>query len=174
MNTASEQKTDQPAARAFDALVGSWKVLNRRKKGDYSSPLVASDATVEWEEFSGHDRFELQLEGRALVEYWEAIIPSGVRALGYSVKAYEPATNQWSIIWIDNRNPLDLRPLWGTFQDGVGSFFQMIETADGQPLHVRYIWDEMTATTARWRQAFSFDEGATWDTNWIMEFTREQ
>jgi hypothetical protein len=157
----------------FDALIGTWKVLNRRKKGDFFSSVQASGEEAEWEEFWGSDRFERQLDGRAVVEYWEATLPSGERALGYSVKAFEPTTGQWSIIWIDNRNPLDFRPLMGTFVEGIGTFFQEIATSDGQPLHVRFIWDELTRTTARWQQAFSFDGGAHWETNWVMTFTRE-
>lgn len=163
----------QSHAHDFDALLGSWKVMNRRKKGNYFSSTQAYGEAAEWEEFSGRDRFETQLDGRAIVEHWEATLPSGERALGYSVKAFEPATGQWAIIWIDNRNPLDFRPLFGTFEQGVGTFFQVIETEDGQPLHVRYIWDEMTATTARWQQAFSFDGGTHWETNWVMQFSRE-
>ena len=164
--------SDQSHAHAFDVLLGSWQVVNRRKKGNYLVPTQA-DGEAEWEEFSGHDRFEIQLDGRAIVEHWEATLPSGERLLGYSVKAFESTTGQWAIIWIDNRNSLDFRPLLGTFEQGVGTFFQVIETPDGQPLHVRYIWDELTATTARWQQAFSFDGGTHWETNWVMQFSRE-
>lgn len=164
---------DQSRAHDFDALLGSWKVVNRRKKGNYFLPAQAYGEAAEWEEFSGHDQFETQLDGRAIVEHWEATLPSGERALGYSVKAFEPTTSQWAIIWIDNLNPLDFRPLFGTFEQGVGTFFQAIETEDGQPLHVRYIWDELTATTARWQQAFSFDRGTHWETNWVMQFSRK-
>ncbi len=62
----------------------------------------------------------------------------------------------------------------GKFADGVGLFYQVIETPEGQPLHVRFTWDEITADTARWQQAFSFDGGKHWDTNWVTEFTRQQ
>ena len=164
--------SDQSHAHAFDVLLGSWKVVNWRKKGNYLLPTQAY-GEAGWEEFSGHDRFETQLDGRAIVEHWEATLPSGERVLGYSVKAFEPITGQWAIIWIDNRNPLDFRPLLGTFEQGVATFFQVTETPDGQPLHVRYIWDEFTATTARWQQAFSFDGGTHWETNWVMQFSRE-
>ncbi|GCE14146.1 DUF1579 domain-containing protein [Tengunoibacter tsumagoiensis] len=160
-------------AHDFDLLIGTWKVENRRKQGNslLADQALGNEAT--WEEFYGRDRFEKQLDGRAIVEHWEATLPSGEHALGLSIKAYESATGQWSIIWIDNRNPLDYRPLYGRFENGVGTFFQVIETSDGQPLHVRFIWDELTETTARWQQAFSFDEGKHWETNWIMKFTRE-
>jgi len=50
----------------------------------------------------------------------------------------------------------------------------VIEAPDGQPLHVRFTWDEITVDTARWQQAFSFDGGKTWETNWVMEFTRQR
>jgi len=75
----------------------------------------------------------------------------------------------------DNRpsQSLDFRPAVGAFEAGVGTFFQVIETPDGQPLHLRLIWDEMTETTVRWQQAFSFDAGEHWETNWVMQFSRK-
>jgi hypothetical protein len=168
-----DQMHDQSHAHDFDVLLGSWRVVNRRRKGDYSVPQATGGATDEWDEFSGHDRFETQLDGRALVEHWEANLPSGERALGFSVKVFDTTTQRWSIVWLDNRNPPDFRPLMGAFEQGVGTFYQIIEAANGRPLHVRFIWDHLTAMTARWQQAFSFDEGATWETNWVMEFTRQ-
>ena len=33
-------------------------------------------------------------------------------------------------------------------------------------------WSGITTPTPRWEQAFSDDDGATWETNWVMEFTR--
>ena len=42
------------------------------------------------------------------------------------------------------------------------------EQGDVQPQEV---WDEITAHSARWRQAFSLD-GETWEENWVMEFRR--
>ena len=62
----------------------------------------------------------------------------------------------------------------GTFENGVGNFSQVIEAPDGEELHVRFTWDKIMAETARWQQAFSFDGGKTWETNWVMEFTRRR
>jgi len=35
------------------------------------------------------------------------------------------------------------------------------------------LWTETTGDQPRWQQAFSFNEGGDWLTNWIMIFTRE-
>lgn len=59
----------------------------------------------------------------------------------------------------------------GTFADGRGDFYGD-DTHEGKPIRVHYIWSGITPTTARWEQEFSADGGLTWETNWIMEFTR--
>ena len=40
------------------------------------------------------------------------------------------------------------------------------------PFCVRYPWSDITSAAARWAQAFSTDDGRTWETNWIMQLTR--
>jgi hypothetical protein len=55
--------------------------------------------------------------------------------------------------------------------DGVG-IFTCDDEFEGKPIIVRYIWSNITASSARWEQAFSPDGGKTWETNWIMNQTR--
>ena len=38
---------------------------------------------------------------------------------------------------------------------------------------MRYVWLNIPPKSARMEQAFSADDGATWETNWIMDFTRD-
>jgi hypothetical protein len=59
----------------------------------------------------------------------------------------------------------------GRFQDGIG-LFECDDVLEGIPLRVRFTWQNITATSATWEQSFSFDDGATCDTNWITESTR--
>jgi len=41
---------------------------------------------------------------------------------------------------------------------------------NGRPIAIRFTW--RPAVNPRWEQAFSADGGATWETNWEMEFVR--
>jgi hypothetical protein len=61
----------------------------------------------------------------------------------------------------------------GRFENGVGTFMAQ-EMFEGRPIRVRFIWSDITPNGARWQQAFSEDDGKTWETNWVMEFERAQ
>ena len=79
---------------------------------------------------------------------------------------------RWSIYWFDNVVHRLLPPVHGTFEQGVGEFFGADEH-NGQPVQVRFRWSDITADSARWEQAFSEDGGGVWETNWVMDFTRD-
>ena len=72
----------------------------------------------------------------------------------------------------DARSPhaIDV-PVIGGFENGVGTF-HADDTLDGRPIRIRFHWLGTDGNTPRWEQAFSSDGGATWETNWIMQFTR--
>jgi len=67
---------------------------------------------------------------------------------------------------------LDLQPpVIGSFAKGIGRFEGQDEH-EGQSVIARFTWSEITDRSARWEQAFSPDDGKTWETNWIMLFHR--
>jgi hypothetical protein len=157
-------------ANDFDFLLGPWHIHNRRR----TNALDRQKEGV-WEEFEAHHKGgEHFLDGRVIIDHFEGTFPNGEIRRGMTVRAFDEQRQQWSLVWLDNRNPPDFRPLVGTFEESIGTFSQVIEAPDGAELHVRFIWDEITANTARWQQAFSFDGGKHWETNWVMEFTRER
>jgi hypothetical protein len=46
------------------------------------------------------------------------------------------------------------------------------DTHNGFPVVCRYTWSDITPDSVCWAQALSTDDGATWETNWIMQMTR--
>lgn len=156
--TANDHRHD------WDWLVGRWNVRHRRLK----ERLAGS---TEWDEFNGTSTLWLTLNGHGTVDDNWLDLPGGAyRAMG--VRGFDPRTQQWSIWWLDERYPDSLgEPVRGGFRDGAGEF-NGEDTLRGQPIKVRFRWTEITANAARWEQAFSPDAGATWEVNWVMQFTR--
>ena len=59
----------------------------------------------------------------------------------------------------------------GFFAGDIG-LFEGDDTVDERPIRVRFVWSGVTTPTPRLEQAFSDDDGETWETNWVMDFTR--
>jgi hypothetical protein len=148
----------------FDFLLGDWRVHHRY--------LRVKENNREWLDVDGIVRNRQLMGGRANVEEHTINLPSGVnRAL--ALRSYDPKASRWSIWWLDGRTPhgdLD-PPVQGRFENGVGTFYGNT-TINGEPMRARFIWSQITATSARWEQAYSPDAGKTWETNWVMEFRR--
>jgi hypothetical protein len=152
------------APHDFDFLIGRWNVKHRRLKARLAG-------STEWEEFNGTSTLWLTMNGAGTFDDNVLELPSGTyRAVG--IRAYDPKSNQWSIWWLDERHPTAIEPpVMGGFKDGVGTFIGD-DTFNGRPIKVRFRWSKITANSAHWDQAFSPDGGATWETNWDMDFTR--
>lgn len=149
---------------SFDFLVGTWDTTQRK----LVKPLSDND---EWETTGGTLRSFRLFDGAANVE--EVELP-GFGFTGISLRLLNPATQEWSIYWVNSRDgALQLPPVVGRFVDGVGEFFTD-DDWHGQAIRMRYRWSDITATSARWEQAFSTDGGSTWETNWTAEFSREE
>jgi len=67
--------------------------------------------------------------------------------------------------------PLSGDDTWESFEGGVGLLHSR-ELWEGRPILVRYQWIDITPRSARWQQAFSPDDGASWEVNWIADHTR--
>ena len=149
----------------WDFLVGRWSVRHRRLKERLTG-------CTEWEEFAGTSVNWPTLGGEGNVDDNVIELPGGTyRAV--TIRALDAKAGQWLIWWLDQRYPTIDQPMRGGFKDGVGIFLAD-EAFNGRPIKVRFRWSEITPTSARWEQAFSPDAGATWETNWVMHFTRAQ
>ena len=145
-------------------LEGNWDVYHERLR----DRLVGSTT---WDKFDGKSSFWHTLGGLGNVDDDLLHLPTGTYR-AFSARTFDPATNQWAIWWLDGRNPHHIDPpVIGGFEDGVGTFVGE-DTFNGIPILVRFRWSDITATTCRWEQAFSTDQGETWEVNWVMESTR--
>ena len=148
--------------RDFDFWMGSWKVHNRVLK----ERLAGS---TEWVEFEATSIARPLLDGLGNEDEFRTDHDGGF--IGMSFRFYDPQKDQWAIYWADTRRPglLDA-PVFGSFSGDVG-IFEGDDTFEGKPIRMRFIWSGITTPTPRWEQAFSEDDGETWETNWIMDFT---
>ena len=149
------------AAHDFDFNHGDWVVTNRRLK-------ERNAGCQEWEEFTSFETAQLMLGGMVSVD--ESDFPTkGFK--GMSLRLYNPMRDEWAIYWINSADGVLQPPVFGRFDNGHGVFAG--EDMDGdRPVKVMFDWSRTDTDSPRWSQAFSYDGGETWETNWIMEFHR--
>jgi hypothetical protein len=154
----------QTKIHEFGFLNGDWRVHHRY--------LRVKEDSREWLDVDGTASHRELMDGGANLEEYTINAPSGAyRAV--ALRSYDPKTSQWSIWWLDGRTPhneLD-PPVQGRFEKGVGTFYGQT-TIHGKPMRMRFVWSQVTGTSARWEQAYSPDAGKTWETTWTMEFRR--
>lgn len=144
----------------FDFLIGRWSVRSRRLK----ERLAGCD---EWIEFDATLSAWPLLDGYANGDAFRADWGDGL--VGTTLRLFDPKTGLWSIWWAGKNNPVLDAPVVGRF-DGDRGVFEAEDVFNGRPILVRFIWTR--GPTPRWAQAFSEDGGSTWETNWIMDYTR--
>lgn len=148
----------------FDFIIGDWRVRHRRLDARLTG---CSD----WTEFDGTSSTRKILQGFGNVEDNLLCFPDQtVRAAAF--RSFDPASGHWSIWWLDGRAPHRLdTPVVGGFSGTIGTF-HADAVLNERPIQVRFIWRADPDSHPQWEQAFSDDEGTTWETNWTMEFRR--
>lgn len=151
-------------ATGFDFEFGAWTVRHRRLTRRLAG-------CTDWEEFDGTSETRPVLGGRGNIEDNLIRFPSGpYRAI--AIRSFDPGTATWAIWWLSEQAPHSLDvPVVGRFEAGTGAFLAR-DDFEGRPVLVRFLWRNTATARPRWEQAFSEDEGATWETNWTMEFHR--
>ena len=150
----------------FDFLLGSWNVHHRYLK----SRLQGSS---EWVEFHGRSEMKPVLNGLGNVDrYW--FVRDGKSIEGVAFRLFNPDSGEWTIYWADTVKAGTLQPpVVGRFHGDHGEFTGEDEF-NGRKILCRFRWSRLVDGSPQWEQAFSTDEGKTWETNWIMSFTRAQ
>ncbi|WP_315814680.1 hypothetical protein [Paraflavitalea speifideaquila] len=147
----------------FDFLQGRWLVRNRKLKTRLNN-------CSEWIEFAGIQDLRKILLGIGNIDILAAGL-DGKPFEGMTLRLFNPVTRLWSIYWADsNRGQLE-PPVLGSFEDKVGRFITK-DSFQGRDILVQFNWDATNPELPVWSQAFSADQGATWEWNWYMYFSR--
>jgi hypothetical protein len=154
----------EPEARAFDFWIGEWDVANHTRPagGEWAR---TGDAT---------DRVYAVAGGCAVVEHWRGYaFPGAGHIAGFSVRAWNPRTTEWDLVllWPIGRPP-SFGHLRGSFEDGVGRFYNRFVNPQGDTVRIRLSFDEIGPDSFVWYNGSSTDGGESWTSTWRMEFAR--
>jgi hypothetical protein len=63
-------------------------------------------------------------------------------------------------------------PVIGSFDGDEGKFYAR-DFFERKDVVIQFVWDKSHSESPVWSQAFSADDGKTWEWNWYMDFSRE-
>jgi len=142
----------------FDFLVGDWKLRNRKLKSRLSN-------SSEWTSFESRVQMHQILNGLGNIDKYTDTA-NGKPFEGVAVRLFDTKTRLWSIYWADGSAGRFDPPVVGSFENKVGHFFGR-DTFKGRNIIVVFRWDARNPQLPIWSQAFSTDEGKTWEWNSI-------
>ena len=147
----------------FDFEIGKWDTHLWRLE----HPLSHSNS---WVEYRGTSDVRKVWDGRANLVELNVTGPAGhIEAL--SLRLYNPKTQQWSLNFASSAGGMMNSPTIGAFKNGRGEFYDN-ESFNGRPILVRFVISDIKPESCRFEQAFSEDNGKTWEINWIAIDTR--
>lgn len=143
----------------FDWEFGTWNTTVRV----LSNPLTMGPDR--WLHFTGTSTVVPLMGGAANIVEFTVSGPDG-HLKGLNLRLYEPQAGRWSATFANLRDGMLTPAVYGTFHDDAGTFYGDDQLA-GRPIKVRFRILRQGPDQARFEQAFSSDEGSTWETNWI-------
>jgi hypothetical protein len=147
----------------FDFNFGTWRTHVKR----LLHPLTESST---WADYDGTSVVSKVWDGRASLLELEADGPAG-HLEGLGIRLYNPDSHQWTLNWASSVDGEFQPPMIGQFVDGRGEFVDH-EIYSAKSILSRNAFSEISTDFARFEQAFSDDGGLSWETNWVMTFSR--
>ena len=147
----------------FDFFEGKWKLRNKKLK-------TRLDNCNEWIEFESTQEMYKVLNGLGNIDNFLVTL-DGVPFEGMTLRLFNPKTRLWSIYWADSEEGILQPPVLGSFENYVAHFFTK-DIFKGRKILIVFRWDVRDKENPIWSQAFSGDNGKTWEWNWYMYFTR--
>jgi len=148
----------------FDFYKGSWKIRNKKLKTRLNN-------CQDWIEFDATQDCRIILNGLGNIDHFYASF-DGEPFEGMSFRYFDQETKLWSIYWHDvTRSGKMDPPVFGSFYGDIGYFYTK-DTFEDKDILVKFEWDRSDINNPIWRQAFSEDNGATWEWNWYMYISK--
>lgn len=147
----------------FDFYQGKWKLKNKKLKTRLNN-------CTEWTEFESTQEMYKVLNGLGNIDNFLATF-DGVPFEGMSVRLFNPKTKLWSIYWADSNEGVLQPPVLGSFENNIAHFFTK-DIFNKRKILVVFRWDVRDKENPIWSQAFSDDNGKTWEWNWYMYFSK--
>jgi hypothetical protein len=123
-----------------------------------------------WAEYTGTHTIHKLWDGRADLVELSANGPAG-HLEGIGLRMFDPSTHEWNLNWLSTGSDYFGPPAYGRFANGRAEFYDT-ELIGDRTVLVRGVWSDITATSAKFEQAFSTDGGKTWEPNWITTTSR--
>lgn len=164
---SSTQDEADDGRHDFDFIFGDWEITNRKRRDSLDPQCEA------WVEFASTSHTEPIFGGLSHLEHIHAgaEAPGGAWE-GLTLRQLDPVDGVWRIWWSSSRRPGHVDPpLVGRFADGRGVFLGD-DVLAGRPVGLRFTWSSPAPDRARWTQELSWDAGATWRLDWVMDFVR--
>ena len=147
----------------FDFFEGQWKLRNRKLKTRLNN-------CTEWIEFESTQKMYQVLNGLGNIDNFLATF-DGVPFEGMSVRLFNPKTRLWTIYWADSVEGVLQPGVQGSFENDIAHFFTK-DIFEGKNILLVFRWDIRDKENPVWSQAFSTDNGKTWEWNWYMYCTK--
>jgi len=151
--------TPSSSKHDFDFFEGRWKLHNKKLKSKLNN-------CTEWVEFESTQEMHKVLNGIGNTDNFLATF-DGQPFEGMTVRLFNPKTNLWSIYWADSNNGKLDPPVVGSFENNIGHFFTK-DVFEDKDILVVFRWDATDRDNPVWSQAFSDNNGKTWEWNWYM------
>jgi hypothetical protein len=149
----------------FDYLTGNWKLYNRKLKKRLAN-------SREWLEFEATVNNQPLLQGIGNLDTYRAVF-DGKPYEGIALRLFNPETKLWSIYWTDSNTGKMDPPMVGSFDGNIGTFFCK-DTFNNIPIIVVFYWNKTDKNKPVWSQAFSTDNGVTWEWNFTNVSVRSK
>ena len=146
------------SSKDFDYLIGNWKLKNRKLKSRLTN-------SAEWIDYESKVEMYQILDGNGNIDKYTDTA-TGKPYEGVALRLFNTKTKLWSIYWADSNSGTLDPPVVGSFENKIGHFFCK-DTYNGKKIIVVFRWDVRNPDLPIWSQAFSTDNGKTWEWNSI-------